>query len=180
MTKWILIAVGVLAVLAPSAAANATIVEPEGGHYPYQRWVDEAKVPTPDGAITVVETSADHGCPGRELNYDACTKPAERLIWFSPDAAAGEPREIFLHEIGHNVDHYLLPTWMRVRFMVILRLSGTWQELAEPQPYTPAEVFADTYAECALRPYYSPRHLGFQPRGGAVNHNRICRMLARL
>jgi len=169
-----------LGALASSSAAQTTIVEPEGSHFPYQRWVDQAEVPTPDATITVVETSAKEGCPGSATYAVACTAPTEQTIWLAPDVLIGwQPRLTFLHEIGHNVDADLLTSWMRSRFLAILKLLGAWGDESS-QPYPPDERFADVYAECAIHPFVPPHHLGFEPIGGPVRHDRLCRMLARL
>jgi hypothetical protein len=183
----ILLSVAVLlALAAPSASAHTTIIEPPGSHFPYQQWVDEAKMPTPDVTITVIETGASHGCPTRTLDYAACTTPSEGIIWLSPEAAARAfPREILWHEVGHNVDSDLLPGWARERFQAMLGLSGPWSVAGEPEPYSPSEEFADVFAECALKPYVSPGFvLGLgaifesDPIGGARLHNRLCQMIA--
>lgn len=170
-----------------SASAHTTIIEPMGSHFPYQQWVDESKMPTPDVTITVIETEYGHGCPSRESDYVACTIPSEALIWIAP-AEVTKPREVFLHEVGHNVDARM-PEWMRVRYMAIMDFEGVWSVQAEPAPITPSERFAASYSECAVKPYIplaATRWLGvgpiFQgmPTGGIVAHNRACRMLARL
>lgn len=57
-----------LALGASEAQAHTTIVAPPGAHFPYQQWVDEAKVPTPDATIAVVEDAA--GCQ-TEYGYEA-------------------------------------------------------------------------------------------------------------
>ena len=181
MTRKILLTALIALVVPAAAQAHTTIIEPGGSHFPYQRWADESKIPTPDASLTVVETDAAHGCPGRELNYVACTAPWENVIWLAPEAIAGDkPRLTFLHELGHNADADLLPQWMRNRFMEVLRLSGPWVVEAEPKPYSPDEEFADVYAQCAVDPCVPPQHLGIQPLGGPVTHNKICRMLAHL
>lgn len=169
---------GLLVLVAKSGAT--TIVAPAGS--PFQRWVDEAKVPTPEVTLTVVETPGPHGCPGRTLDYPACT--AEQTVWISQEAQA--PRQVFLHELGHNVDA-LMPEWMRARFMAIMGLTGPWRLEGEPAPLGPNELFANVYAECAVKPYVRPGWhngpgpiYGRDPYGGVDRHDRVCRMLARL
>jgi hypothetical protein len=171
-----------------AAPASALTINCEPCSLPYQRWADEAKMPMPDGPITVVETTAEHGCPSRELNYAACTQPSERMIWIAPAMVVGFfPRETFYHELGHNFDTNVLPGWARERFMQILGLEGEWNIPSEPKLYDPSEHFADAYAQCAKLPYVRqlPR-LGLGPFGqtngigGRVGHNQICRMLENL
>lgn len=189
MTRFILAALAALALLAPAAAdAHTTIIEPVGSHFPYQQWADEAKVPTPDVTLTVIETEGLHGCPGRDLDYQACTAPAEGKIWISPSAIqAGGAREIFYHEIGHNVDADVLAPWMREHFMAIYGLSGPWVLEGEPAPFGPNEMFAEVYKECAFAPTLQRGRLGTTglpgsslPLGGFARHNAVCRMLGKL
>jgi hypothetical protein len=77
-------------VTAASASATTTIIEPPGSHFPYQRWVDEAKVPTPAGSIPVIESTLECGVPDL-----GCTDGA--TIWV--DMVGG--KATFLHELGH-------------------------------------------------------------------------------
>lgn len=190
MTRWILGATVALAVaFAPSAQAETTIFEPPAAHFPYQGWVSRAQVPTPDISLAVIETAAPNGCPDRMLDYLACTAPWEETVWLAPEAIAGEnARMTFYHELGHNVDHWVLPEWARLRFMRSMKLAGPWVTEGEPKPVdSPDEVFADVWAECAWRAKVpTGPQLGFgpilqsQPIAGAVRHNRLCQMLSRL
>jgi hypothetical protein len=86
----LLLAVVALLVGASSASAYTTIIEPMGSHFPYQRWVAEAKVPTPAGTVTVTEDIS--GCGEVDLG---CTDGT--TIWV--DLVGG--RFTFLHELGH-------------------------------------------------------------------------------
>lgn len=183
-----LIVVGAVLGFAGSASAHTTIIAPAEAHFPYQQWVDEAKVPTPDVTLEVIETAADHGCPDRVLNYAGCTSPQLGKVWAAPEAFARRgPRQTFWHELGHNVDADLLQPWMRERFMELFGLTGPWLIEGEPEPYGPNERFADVWAECALKPKLPLRAgLGFgpiyqrEPMGGRRVHNAICRMLGKL
>jgi hypothetical protein len=86
----LLLAGVVLALGASEAQAHTTIIEPTGSHHPYQQWVDEARVPTPAGTITVVESTLDCGEPDL-----GCTDGT--TIWVEWPAN----RFTFLHELGH-------------------------------------------------------------------------------
>jgi hypothetical protein len=182
MKRVLLLAVVVVALGATEAQAHTTITC-EPCSYPYQQWVDEAKVPTPDVTLTVVEVTDSNGCPTRVLAYTGCT--SEQLIWLDPQAAY--PRHLFFHEVGHNFDTDLLPAWGRERFMSLYGLSGEWQVDTEPAPTeTPSELFAEVYAGCAILPHVSARHTlgrwpiyGAQPLGGRGRYNRACRMIDR-
>jgi len=176
--------------MAAAASAQTTVVEPIGSHLPYQRWVDESAVPTPDVTIEVIETEAGHGCPGRQFDYIACTAPWERKIWIDEAGAVSRrPREIFMHELGHNFDADVLPEWARERFDALEGLGGPWVITEEPQPMTPSEWFAETYAQCAMVPFVSLAAMhalglgpiaGAEPIGGRDAYNKVCRMLKRL
>src|SRR5689334_13869054 len=121
------------AVLAGSASA-ATIIEPMGSQFPYQRWADESKMTTPNLTLEVIPTSAARGCPSRDFEYAGCTSPAEGKIWLVESELIGKhPRQTFYHELGHNIDFDLLPEWMRTRYMAIMALEGPWRTPAEPE-----------------------------------------------
>jgi hypothetical protein len=170
--------VGILSVAAVwllfAASAQATTISCEPCSAPYQRWTDEAREPLPV-AVTVVEDTGP--CV---LEVMACAE--DDTVWISVAS-----RGVFYHELGHLFDADLLPEWGRERFMELFGLEGPWR-LSEPLAYGPNELFADVYAQCALRP-----HLGshwarrggvgpiFQedPIGGTKLHNRVCAMLER-
>lgn len=190
--KWlgVLLAIGLL--VPAGAQAHTTITEPVGSHFPYQQWVDEAKVPTPEVTIAVIETSAEWGCPDAGHNVAACAvgAPLDR-IYIAPEAAARvSPRKTFYHELGHFADYDSLEEWMRSRFMELLRLAPPWRPGPEDASTAPDEVFADSYAQCAMLPYLprhyrGPREGVFEygpifredPIGGRLTHNKVCRMV---
>jgi len=178
-----------------AAYAETAIIEPAGAHFPYQRWIDEALVATPNLAITIVETSAETGCPDSDQYAPACAVgPPANAMYIAPEAvAAVAPRENVYHELGHFFDYASLAEWERWRFMTLLELAPPWRPGPEDSPSSPDELFADVYAQCAERPYL-PRHyhgprrgaveygpiFGEEPIGGRVAHNRICRMLGAI
>jgi hypothetical protein len=179
-----------LVAVAP-ASADTTILEPAGSDFPYQQWIDESAVPTPDVTIEVISSEVGHGCPDRVLDYVACTAPSEGKIWIDETAAGeGHPRETFMHEMGHNFDADVLPEWARERFDALYDLGGPWVVFAEPEPKSPDEWFADVYAQCAILPYVSREAVhslgvgpisGGEPIGGRREiHNKVCRMLQSL
>lgn len=186
----VIVLVGLSAVFTSCAEAHTTIVEPPGSHFPYQQWVDESAMPTPDVTIEVIETGSDRGCPGQEMNYAGCTDPEEGKIWLAPeDIGATFPRHFLYHELGHNVDADTLPEWMRERFSEIIGAGPIWDLEGEPTRYGPNEKFADAWAQCAWRPYIRPRLPWLsnqryvwqeEPVGGVRGHDRICRMLGKL
>lgn len=159
----------------PTAArAHTTIVAPAASNYPYQRWVDEAKVPTPDVTLTVIEEA----CEGPTDSSSACTIPGTFIIWQAPVVRA---REVFLHELGHNVDYYVLPQWMRERFQLLVHEERPWTA----EPNGSKEYFASAYAKCAILGPKWDRDpgLSLNARSGgapASLFRRVCRMLDRL
>lgn len=172
--------------LCGGAAAQTTIIAPAGS--PFQAWADEAKVPTPEVTITVVEVEGEDACPSRAgYSYEACTVPSESTIWFSTRLLGSEfERQVFLHELGHNADADLATERIRARFEEIMGRSGPWVLEGEPAPYGPDELFADVYAQCAVKPYVQPGFHGeslifnADPKGGAKRHNQVCHLLAHL
>jgi hypothetical protein len=185
----ILAAAALVLLFAAKASAQTTILAPAGT--PFQAWVDEAKMPTPDTTITVVEVEGPQGCPGAPFDYAACTIPSDRMIWLGGEVTGNYfERPTFLHELGHNVDVDMLAEWMRTRFMAIMDLSGEWIVRVEGQPKSPRspdEIFANVYAQCAVKPYIRPGFhvgegtvFGADPEGGAKRHNQACRLIERL
>jgi hypothetical protein len=184
----ILAALILAAVCAPQAPAATITCDPCS--YPYQAWADESKMPTPEVTLEVIETTEAESCPGSTLNFGGCTRPSEAKIWLAPEMIGRAfPRGTLYHEIGHNVDADLLPEWMRIRFMAVLGMSPPWSaNVAEVDYWPPSEKFAETYAECAVKPWIGRHeHLwgrgpvyGSEPIGGRHRHNVLCRMIAKL
>jgi hypothetical protein len=163
MRRALLLAIAVLALGASEAQAHTTIVSPNPA---YQRWVDEAKVPTPDATLTMIPDSGP--CEGAT----ACTEDGSLTIWGSMD------REGFLHELGHNFDYYVMPAWARSRFEVLTKDSREWLS-------GPDEHFASAYARCALvgPRFHGDPNLFVKGNGRAVRQatfRAVCRMFVRL
>jgi hypothetical protein len=128
------------AIAAPNALGHTTIVAPEGSHFPYQRWVNEAQVPTPDVTLNVVEVPWPCG------DAAACTDGA--TIEFAPDIYRSEAPYVFFHEIGHVYGDAVLSEAQRQWF--VNRTDGTaWIGLPD-ETRDRDEWFADAYAFCAL------------------------------
>lgn len=179
MTRLILAALAAVAAFAPVASAHTTIAAPEGSAIPYQRWVDETKVPTPDVTL-IVREEACPGLPPGEI-ASACTIKGTQTIWFEWWMPRWARRGSFLHEVAHNVD-YLMPDWVRSRYTALVGLDLGWREEGAGR-WTPHEMFAESWAACAQQPVlHSGESLrnGTEPMGGWRTHNSVCRMLARL
>lgn len=138
----LLLSVLALAVGASEASAavrpGATTVLVEDGSpgWPYQRWVNLARVPTPSGVVTVTETQEN--CSPSAF---ACVRPDDpRTIYFYFDPPM--PRFWFLHELGHVYHLLYLDEAERSRFTALdVHGPRTWN----------SERFANAYAECAIR-----------------------------
>lgn len=157
-----------------TVTAHATIIVCEPCSYPYQRWANESKVPTPVTTLRVVEGA------GPCEDAIACTVPSEATIWF--EGAAFGNRQTFYHELGHNFDYLVLPEWARARYIALLG--------REPQPWleptqlsrSPNELFAESYALCAfqLRITSGLAVRGQHPPGGRRVHNEVCRIVTQI
>lgn len=177
MTKKILgLGLTALVLLVPAAQARTTIIAPAGSKTPYQRWVDESKIPTPSITLTIIES----GCPSSEDFAWACTQQGSFTIWVG---AEGRDRWTFYHELGHNFDYYVLSVWARTRFQRITNtLTLPWQF----EGTDPAERFAETYAHCAERGVNSIGDPNLAIRGegmGGMRNKevrRLCRMVANV
>jgi hypothetical protein len=169
----LLLAVVLLAADASGVSARTTIIEPEGSHFPYQRWVDEAKVPTPDLMATVTEEP----CPDAPA-AEACTALTALgtvTIWINPSTyAAGEgwPPLFFYHELGHDFDFSVMQPWARRRFRQLRHSHRAWNVTeGVSNALGLDEVFADAYAGCA----YDHPELS---EGGWENYApRVCNLI---
>lgn len=162
----LLVSLAALVVFPAVAQARTTIIEPPGSHFPYQQWVDEAKVPTPEVTLTVIEDAS--GCEGEG---SACTAEGAATIWADP---LWSKRWDFLHEIGHNQD-YVMPDWARTRFLSLTRDPRPWRS----PPNSPHERFAEAWAACAIWGYRIARRpeLGYLWEPSPRLHRRICRLI---
>jgi hypothetical protein len=142
LKRLLLVAAAVLALGGSEASARTTILC-DPCSYPYQRWVDEAKVPTPDEVVTLVEDST----PCREGS--ACTEAGPGgNIFLDPAHFFEDPffvENALLHEIGHRFDYTLATEEMRAGFMAILGDTRAWRQ----SPNSPHENFAEVYSLCA-------------------------------
>jgi hypothetical protein len=123
------------------ASAKTSITAPPGTSMPYQRWVDEAKAPTPNVTLTLVEDDAPCGGP------TACTGPGDFTIWLAPWGGEGLTRGVFLHELGHNFDYYDMTEATRAHFEFLVGEDRSWTE----DPNAPNEKFAEAWKWCALK-----------------------------
>jgi len=132
VTRIVTLAVALVLLAAAPAGAATTLVLPDGTKrpQPYQSWVDGAKVPTPDGEVTLRLDGCGEDMP-------ACAPVGERTISLSPDWSS---RHVLLHELGHVFDDGM-PEWVRARFSELVELRGAW--LAEAAAAPAGERFAE-------------------------------------
>lgn len=176
---------------ASQATASTTIQTPEPTIFPWQRWVEESKMPTPDLTITLREEP----CPGAPW-VTGCVNFEQYEIYFKPNRILKmrdrSRRPLFLfHEVGHFFDREVLTDQLRDRFRAIFGLEGKpWDRArqkpppGEPiamHPGPPMEKFAQGYAECALkgptiakRPAYPVR---YRYRPTPAQHAAVCRLV---
>lgn len=133
MRRALLIALVFLLAAAGEASAHTTI--DAAANTPYQRWVDGAKVPTPDLTLAVVP----EGCPGRE--EPACTWEGGPIYL----ARGWADRGTFLHELGHQFDYVVMSDAARDRFRQIIGDERPWRS----SPNSPHEKFAEAFNYCA-------------------------------
>lgn len=178
------------AVLAMCGSAQAsTVITPESvASYPYQRWIDEARVLTPDASLTVYEGPASpFQCAAL-----ACMNPDDDPEMYMSTGALEHravARALFLHEIGHLFDARLLDDSERAEFASLLAPSTRrWVAPYGRFDRRPMETFASTWASCAL---YGPRRYdaftqndwatygGMRIVGARDRYLRACRMIVR-
>lgn len=172
-----LIVVGAVLGFAGSAAAKTTIIAPAEAHRPYQRWIDEAKVPTPEMNLEAIETAA----PCELVGAEGCTDKETKIEIVPSNWGM---RFTFLHELGHVWDFQAMPEWQRQRFLALIRQPNLPWYLPRSSSFERVgggEWFADAYALCAFRSAYPP-HSYYEVGPGIMGSpalNATCRMIRR-
>jgi hypothetical protein len=157
-----------LVLYATVASASTTIA---GGAQPYQRWVDEAQVATPDVTIAVIE-----GEPERCSGADGCTDGTAIWIQPIPGWLAGT-RLAFLHELGHVFDFTTLPEWARAQFRVLTGYATKpWAD--EGERLGLAELFAESWRLCAW-PAGRRSAVGIETLRRSGQLPRVCALIDR-
>lgn len=160
MKRVVLLGLVLAGLLAGTAQASTTIIEPVGSHPSYQSWVDEALVQTYDGEVIVGYEI------GRCEGGQACADVREGAI---PEIELGPGAERFtlFHELGHVYDlENSLTQADREAFMAINGLTAGWWESGEAPGWvvpSPAENFAEAYAACAGVRHPSFSYVGNDP-----------------
>ena len=160
--------------LAASAtpAHAASVIDPHQGVYPYQRWVEQSDVPTPDVNLRLIETT----CPPELVGFaTACTQRDTFTIWMNPEGAT---KARFYHELGHNFDYYELGRWASRRFREIIGDDRPWRTKPGEIGLSPHEIFAEAYGICALRRHIKRAIIQLPPiRIGPAEHDAICALV---
>ena len=169
------LALGAAALLAviPSPAQAVTLVTLTGEPVPqpYQRWADNAKIPTVNETVTLSLTD----CPG--IEESACAMPGR--IWLVPGLKIGAgwrlERASLWHELGHQFDYRVMHDAQRDVFRALVGDPRPWVT----SPNSPHEKFAEAYRWCALktRPRRVPGDYEYRPT--VRRHQRICTLIAR-
>jgi hypothetical protein len=152
------------------ADASVRLMLPDGTTpRPEQRWVNRAKVPTPD--VTVQFHFG--GCPGYEFTSCTFDTQPDPTVWIPLEKgfAGGVDYEGFMHEMGFVYDAEM-PTRVRWKFEAIMHMPATpWYGTGPGDFAQPAESFADAWRLCAQNPHkagydrlapYHPTHYQYR------------------
>lgn len=163
----------VLACLLWAAESRATtIIAPAGSELPYQAWIDEAEVPTPEATLTVVEDNSR--CEGLG---SACTVEGEATVWIDLTPFGGtridlaDVRETLFHEVGHQAS-YRMAGWALTRFQTMRRDPRPWRQA----PNAPVEQFAEAWRLCAEGARGRVEG-GYKYRASEGMQRRVCRLI---
>ncbi len=160
-----------LCLLAAPARAG-TIIDPPAGALPYQQWVDESKIPTPEVTLRLIEEPCPPELAGFAL---ACTAKGSYTIWMDPQTGT---RARFLHELGHNFDYYELGRWASRQFRKIIGDDRKWRSKPGETGLSPHEIFAEAYSLCARKRTISRAIIRLPPiRIGPEQHAAICALI---
>lgn len=178
-----------LAFLAWTNSAQAvTLIAPGGRPVGgvWQRWANEARIPTYPGRIVLVTHDIDAACGGPALgcmyppNCATVLPDFAACPWrgWTPEVVAGD-RWSFEHELGHVFDYRYLTTALRHRLLPLLGERGHPWFLNEDAD----DAFANTYAWCA-EDYGTSLNDGWPSYGAqltsAQDLTTTCRLIAKI
>lgn len=129
--RWVLVVALLLTLAAPARSSVLT----SDDQVTFQRWVDGSLIPTPAHRIRLRVS----GCV-TVTGPRSCATPG--LILMAPQDADNRP--IFLHELGHQADYFMLRSRDRYRFRRILGIpdSVKWRPGVQ-------EIWATAWSLCA-------------------------------
>jgi hypothetical protein len=175
----------VVVLLGAGPVEAVTLVTPDGEvAQPYQRWANRAKVPTPQGVVTVYPERCPTGprvCyyrDGRRMYLDSAV---EAVTGGNKDQRLSV-RLSFFHELFHDFDEAgPLTDADRAEFMRIMRLRGPWRQ--DDHDASPNEAFADGAAACAKRDRVRTFETSIAFSGSyqptARQHQAVCALIRR-
>jgi hypothetical protein len=164
------LAIAALLASAPAAASASTVTAPTAGAFPYQRWIDGARVPTPDVMLRLVEQPCPFELAQEFAN--ACTGKGTYTIWMNPE---GGTRERFYHELGHNFDYHELGRWASRQFRAVTGDDRPWRTKPGEIGLSPHEIFAEAYAQWARKRHIKRAVIQLPPIViGPREHELIC------
>jgi hypothetical protein len=166
-------------VLAPSAQAGTTLVGADGqtGPQPYQRWVDEARVSTPDVQITLHLEGCPHQAPppGEVLGCATQDPPA---IWL-PNP---RDRQTLMHEIAHFFDAREMTARNRRTFRAIMKEGGRGWLTPQADRFDTGplfEQFAEGWRMCARSLRWPSLYSDYDYLPTRHQHRKVCRLIAQ-
>lgn len=187
-----------LLIVVPATANGTTVTDTysTATMQPYQRWADEAKVPTLAITVRVVTGSeADRVCTGGDPTNTSTlgcggllgwTLLRTKLSW--SDRKPWTLRDVFLHELGHQFYMSKVSKPNAQRFIEAAGYRRFVREHLTDKPevlehYT-SEWFAEGYRVCAKYGERIPkRGVPYTAYGYSVTkteHVRVCRLIARI
>ncbi len=159
--RWIGLAA--LLTIALSGNAQATTIDlPANSPYPYQRWADQSRMPTPE-VVLAVSNNVERYCVGAVLpiaRVSGCASIGTNTIVLGRDVK----RRAFYHELGHFFDRLVLTDPWRNEFAVLVGYPDRpWKNSGVDELQ---EIWANVYERCS-RPHL-PKHRWFR---GAIWEN---------
>lgn len=180
MRRLLLITLAIFATTVAHASAETVIVGAKTE--PFQTWVNESLIPTPDGQINI-----DFGSPDV-----VWTQPPNTIHWWNANVPLSETEHAtFMHELGHVWES------TRLRFRRNAHLRWRFARLVRPS-YARAykdskrvprldwdayfdEQFAQGYAFCAIGVFDPPTTtfwgFGYDPT--PAQQARVCALITR-
>jgi hypothetical protein len=163
-------AVAVLALWLVPAAHALQLISPAGdlSVARYQRWVDAAAMPTPQGSINLVLGT----CP-LPISDGCFVRDAVPTMYLG---AMVRDRPTLLHEVGHAFDAARMTDADHAAFNAIFGDTRGW----DAAPNAPRERFAEAYSLCARSPAIRRTYTGaYTYRVTPAQQRRVCALIRR-
>lgn len=143
------------------------------GRFPYQRWIDDMRVPLPPvKRIEIRHESCGGGPP--DGGRSCIGSQPDGSLRISLADKGGAARRAFYHELGHAFDYRVLDEKGQQRFLAILgRPDRVWTD----PPNAPSEQFAEAYGVAASQGRHGRGTWGYNYRATAKNSRAFMRLL---